>query len=382
MTWSILYVFISICAAALTAIATPICRRLSWQLNFLDNPLGEMHKKHRRATPLLGGPAMAAGWLLTILSGVFVVFVFRSHLPEALANQIPGIHSVQQLLCVISGGGIALATMGLIDDRAPMGPFIKLAFQMLICGAVAMYPKVRITLFIESPVATWLLTVCWFMFIINAFNFFDNMDGLASGVAVIAAGLFTVVAGSRQQFFVAALGAATAGAALGFYLYNHHPASIFMGDSGSHFLGYLLAVIGSLTMFYNPESSPTPAPLLIPLLVLAVPIFDVFAVVLIRHRSGKPIYCGDHNHISHRFVQMGADQETAVFLVHLLTLAIGLGAVTLLWLDARGVIVVFIQTVAVLLLVSILHRSGNGARANTPVPSVETSSADDDEPIQ
>ena len=353
---------IVIAATILTVLVTPIYRMLSWKLGVLDRPLGEFHKKHAEATPLLGGMAMLSSWLVTVFVGLWSIQFFQRYLPEWIVKQIPGILQVRPLLFVIAGGALALTIMGLIDDKRPFGPFLKLFLQVLICSCVALYPQLRITFFMKSQFFTWLITVGWFIVVINAFNFFDNMDGLASGVSVIAAVLFTIIAGVRNQFFVAALGAATAGSALGFYMFNRYPASIFMGDSGSHFLGYTLSVIGTLTSFYNVDVSPTPAPILIPILILGVPIFDVFAVTVIRLKSGKPIYSGDHNHISHRFRQMGADHKTAVVLVHLLSLAIGLGALTLLWLEAKGAVVVLIQSAIMLTLVTLLHRiTSNGS---------------------
>lgn len=355
MDWWVIYIVIGVVSTVAAAITTPIFRNISWKLNILDIPLGEFHKKHGQSTPLLGGMAMLVAWLITLYSGLLYAVAFGQNLPDQFADVVAGVQTVQSLLLAITAGAILLTGMGFVDDRRPLGPFLKFGLQLIICGLVAVHHKLRITLFLDSNLFTWALTVFWFMFIINAFNFFDNMDGLAAGTAVITGILFTVVAAARSQIFVAALGAATAGVALGFYVYNRYPASIFMGDSGSHFLGFMLAVIGALTMFYNPAASPTAAPILIPVLVLAVLIFDTFAVVIIRLRNGDPIYYGDHNHISHRFQQMGLSRPVAVCLVHLLTLIIGLGALTLLWLDRIGVVLVFIQSAAVLLLVSILH---------------------------
>ncbi len=359
MLWWPTYFIIAAGAAVITAVFTPACRYFSWKLDILDKPLGEFHKKHDAATPLLGGLALLAGWTATIFVGVWLILISKHHLPPPVSELVPGIRSVLPLLYVITAGAVALTCVGLIDDWKPMGPFVKLLLQLLICAAVAAYPKIRITVFISTPFVTWAITTCWFMLIINAFNFFDNMDGLASGIALIAAMLFTLVAVLRCQYLVGALGAVTAGTAFGFYLYNRYPASIFMGDSGSHFLGYILAVIGALTLFYQPESSPTVAPLLIPILVMAVPIFDAFAVIVIRFKSGNPIYYGDHNHISHRFHHMGLDRETSVFLVHLLSLTIGLGAVTLLWLETKGAVIVIVQSTAILTLVTVLHTNNS-----------------------
>ncbi len=356
--WWQIYLTIAIVASGVTAITTPIARVVARRFDFLDTPLGEFHKKHETAMPVLGGAAMLTGWLITVFGGLAAALLVRDRLDPAVAAQLQGVRQVLPLLLVIATGAGILAVVGLIDDKRHLGPFVKLAFQIIICGCVSIYPKVRVTLVVlDQPVLSWFITVCWLLFILNAFNFFDNMDGLASGMAVIACTLFFVVAAIRHQYFVATLGAATAGTALGFYFYNRYPATIFMGDSGSHFLGFLLAILGSLTVFYNPESSSNMASLLIPLFILALPVFDTFALMVIRTRAGKPFYYGDHNHISHRFVRMGMDRPTAVLVVQFLALAIGLGALFLLWLGTVGTILVLIQSFVMLTLVTILHRS-------------------------
>jgi UDP-GlcNAc:undecaprenyl-phosphate GlcNAc-1-phosphate transferase len=371
-------------ATGLSIAATACFRKLAWKIEFLDRPLGEMHKKHEHAIPLMGGMAILTAWALTLAAGVIGATQLPHLMPTSITVYADGVREILPVFLVIAGGGAALAVMGLIDDKRPLGPFVKLGLQILICGVVACYPKLRITLFWSQPIVTWCLTLFWFLFIINAFNFFDNMDGLSSGIAVIAALLFAVVAGLREQYFVATLAAVTAGSALGFYFYNRSPASIFMGDSGSHFLGYLLAVLGSLTVFYDPKADQTVAAVLIPLFVLALPVFDTFAVIVIRTRAGKPIYHGDHNHISHRFVKMGYDRKTAVRLVHLLALAIGLGALPLLWLSTTGALLVLAQAGAMLTLVSILHMNNSvGPEQNSEgQPEEPQSKSEDDDPAK
>ena len=184
------------------------------------------------------------------------------------------------------------------------------------------------------------------------------MDGLACGTATIAFFFFTVAAMVNGQYFVACLGASCVGASAGFWFYNHSPASIFMGDGGSHFLAFLLAVISAKVTYYNGSCSASELIILTPLFILAVPIFDAFAVVLIRLKNKKKIYVGDHNHISHRFHHMGMDRKQAVLLVHLLCLISGLGALPLLWGDLRTCFVLLIQGVVIFLLLSLLQSFG------------------------
>lgn len=354
-TWIILYLLVAAVAFGMSLLITPLCMGLARKLDFLDRPLGEMHKKHAEPIPLMGGLALFLSWALTLGGGLLVVFLSGNQLPPEVVNALPGIRGVLPQLGGLALAALALTVLGLADDRKPMGPMVKLVGQILICGAAAMLPNLRITLFWHAAPITWFLTLGWFLLIVNAFNFFDNMDGLAAGMAVICAGLFAIAAGFREQYFVATLAAVIAGCAAGFYCYNRNPARMFMGDAGSHFLGFSLAALGALVVFYDPSSTHSVVALLIPLLVLALPIFDAFAVIVIRLRAGTPIYRGDHNHISHRFVHMGLSRKVAVLVVHFLALAIGLGALSLLWLHGMAAILVLLQAAAILAVISILH---------------------------
>ena len=131
-----------------------------------------------------------------------------------------------------------------------------------------------------------------------------------------------------------------------------------MGDGGSHFLGYMLAVISAKVTYFNPLVSESRLSTLIPLFILAVPIFDTLAVVVIRLLNHKPIYVGDHNHISHRFLHMGMSRKRAVLLVHLLCLIAGLGAMPLLWGDERSCLILIAQGVTILLMLTLIQYSG------------------------
>ena len=163
------------------------------------------------------------------------------------------------------------------------------------------------------------------------------------------------VAAYRCQYFVATLAALTGGVATGFLVWNAPPARLFMGDGGSHFLGYLLAILGVMTTFYQPGESPTPTPILIPLLALGVPLGDAVAVVIIRLRLGVPIYKGDNRHISHRFVSLGLSRPHAVLVVLLLCFVVGTASLTLLWLPPAGSLLIISLVAAVFAVISIIQ---------------------------
>ena len=172
------------------------------------------------------------------------------------------------------------------------------------------------------------VTLLWIVGMTNAFNLLDNMDGLSAGVALVASAVFLVNAWVLGEFFISLLLLAFIGSLLGFLFYNYNPASVFLGDCGSLFIGY---VIASLTLLerYVSHASSTLFPVLMPVLVLAVPIMDTATVILIRLREGRPIYVGDRRHLSHRLVALGFSPRTAVLFIYLVTLSLGLGAVNL-----------------------------------------------------
>lgn len=344
---------------SLTLVFTPLCRRLAVLTNCMDMPKSEQHKLHGNATPLLGGVAMFSAWILTILLSIAATrFLDGTGATQSVKDGIPGISGVSVEFTVLCLCAFAALVLGLVDDKRPMKAGVKFLGQFLIAATAATWGGVQITLFIGGAFFSWCATVLWLLFIFNAVNFFDNMDGLVVGTAAIAFTFFTLAAVANQQYFVACLGSCSAAAAYGFWFYNHAPASIFMGDAGSHFLGFLLGVVSAKVTYFNPELSSSRFSILIPLFVLAVPIFDALAVIVIRLANHKPIYVGDHNHISHRFLHMGMTRKRAVLLVHLLALTSGLGALPLLWGDEETCMVLLLQGIVILTFLSILQYSG------------------------
>ena len=360
MEWTQVYAAIFILALGLSLIFTPLCQMLAGRTGFLDVPKHEQHKLHGKATPLLGGLAMFSAWFLTCGAALIAAGYFLpADTSGSLVREVAGIPLVQKELIVVVCCAFASMVLGTIDDRFSMSAGIKLLGQILIAVITVTFGGVHITLFMDIPWLSWTVSVFWIIFLFNAINFFDNMDGLACGTAAIAFIFFTTAAIFNGQYFVACLGACSAGAAIGFWFYNHSPASIFMGDGGSHFLAYILAVISARVTYYNPAIAASRLSVLIPLFILAVPIFDTFAVVVIRLLNHKPIYVGDHNHISHRFLHMGMTRKRAVLLVHLLCLISGLGAMPLLWGDERVCMILLAQGITIFLLMTIVQYSSN-----------------------
>jgi UDP-GlcNAc:undecaprenyl-phosphate GlcNAc-1-phosphate transferase len=362
--WSFVYLGAGLATMLISILLTRGFRNLAQRRNLLDRPLNEEHKQHSRAVPVLGGPPMYLSWLLVLGGGVAALLLAGACKPELLPRNVldylPGLKSRLPQACLLLFGATTLLAMGLIDDRKPMRASLKFAVQVLAVLPFLIWggETARLTFFCKIAWINIIVTLGWYILVVNAINFFDNMDALAGGTAAIATFSFALIAGLHGQFFVATLGAVTCGAVLGFLVYNRPPATIFMGDAGSHFLGFSLATLGILTNFYMTHESKTLAPMLIPLLVLAVPLSDAAVVVFIRLREKRPIYKGDNSHISHRFTDLGFSRRFSVLLIHLLNLVVCLGAVTLIWMPTAGVVIVLVQIAAVLAAIYLIQLYG------------------------
>jgi UDP-GlcNAc:undecaprenyl-phosphate GlcNAc-1-phosphate transferase len=181
----------------------------------------------------------------------------------------------------------------------------------------------RITLFVHSDVFSYAITIFWILTVINAFNFMDNMNGLCAGLGAIGALLFAIIAAANGEYLVATIAFLMCGALIGFLPWNFPNARAFLGDAGSHLVGYLLAVMAILPHFYT-RQNPRPLAVLSPLLVLAIPLIDLAQVVISRTLNRKPFWIGDTNHLSHRLVRAGLSRTHAVLLLWLIAVMIGI----------------------------------------------------------
>lgn len=281
---------------------TPVMRMVALRLGVMDTP--NARKIHANPVPLMGGAAIYIAFLL--------VLVFWGDL--RYINEVIGIFI----------GATLMSLLGVVDDKWGLGSYIKL-FGQLLAASILIYTGVQVRLFYN-----WLdiaLTILWVVSITNAFNLLDNMDGLSGGIAMIAAVFFTLLASLSNQYLVGALAAALAGACAGFLVHNWNPAHVFMGDTGSLFLGFLLAAVGIKLRF--PANSKT-ITWMIPLFVLALPIFDTTLVFISRLRRGKnPLTTPGKDHISHRLAILTGSRREAVLICYLIAGAIGLVAIFL-----------------------------------------------------
>jgi len=312
------YVAALAAGALATWLSLPLWLRWCMRTGLIDHP---GHRKiHAEPVPLAGGLAVLTGLLLPLAGAAFFLALWPggSALTDALAQ---GMSQRAVQIGAIAAGAIGITLLGLLDDRHVMSAKAKFAGQLSAALLLAA-ADVRVTVFLPHEALSYAVTVLWVLSVINAFNFMDNMNGLCAGLGAIGAALLGVFAGDAGQYLVASLAFMMCGALLGFLPHNFPNARAFLGDSGSHLVGYMLAVMAMLPHFYRPAQS-SPYAVLAPVLMLAVPLADMAWVVLLRLRMGKPFYVGDTNHLSHRLVRRGFSKRNTVLLIWLAAALLG-----------------------------------------------------------
>jgi UDP-GlcNAc:undecaprenyl-phosphate GlcNAc-1-phosphate transferase len=279
---------------------TPVARKLGWQLGIIDQP--SVRKVHLKPIPRVGGLAIYVAFILALL-----VFEDRFRIPQLISILI---------------GATLVSFLGVWDDRGSLRPLLKLVGQ-IVAALILVFSEVQVQ-FLPYPFLNVAVTTLWVVGITNALNLLDNMDGLSGGVGAVAAAFFLLLAVMNGQYLVGGLAAALLGACLGFLMYNFNPATIFMGDTGSLFLGFILAALGIKLRF---PGRPDIVTWMVPVIVLGLPVFDTTLVVISRLRRGVPIYQGGKDHVSHRLVAMGLTQREAVLILYLVCGALGVLAV-------------------------------------------------------
>jgi len=283
-------------------------------------------------------------------------------IPEFLAAHLPGLRAQQGKLWTLLTAATAIMLVGLVDDWRTFNWRLRLILQTAIACFVV-WQGWRMSLFIDAPMFTDVLSVVWIVGIVNAFNMLDNMDGLSAGVAWIAAAILAVVLLTapdpqthEPQLFVAGFLAVLAGALAGFLWHNSPPATIFMGDAGSYLVGFLIATSTLMATFAG-GNAPRYA-IFAPLCVLAVPIYDTLTVLSIRLREGRSPFVADRSHFSHRLVALGLSRKQAVWTIYLLTVACGLGALLLHQINGFGASVLLLMVACVLVVIAVLESVG------------------------
>jgi len=306
------------------ALSLPAWRKWCLYTGLVDDP---GHRKiHESPVPLAGGLAVMTG--LLVPPAIAVVFLKlqiaepRSLLDPNTVNLFGyGFTRRTMQLAAILLGALGMVGVGWLDDRHELRPAAKFGGQLLIATLVAA-SGVRITLFVDSILFSYAITALWILTVTNACNFMDNMNGLCAGLGLIGAWCFAWSAAVNGQYLVTSIALLTCGALLGFLPFNFPRATAFLGDSGSHLAGYVLAVLAILPHFYS-QGNPDTFAVLKPLLILAVILGDLVWVVFLRWRSGRPFYIGDTNHLSHRLVRRGLSRTTAVLVIWLIAALAG-----------------------------------------------------------
>ncbi|MBN1401757.1 MAG: undecaprenyl/decaprenyl-phosphate alpha-N-acetylglucosaminyl 1-phosphate transferase [Anaerolineae bacterium] len=297
------YLLILASAFLLAVSVTPGVRRLAVRLNIVAQP--SARRIHTRPMPMMGGVAIYAAFIIALL-----IFGDRQYVREVIGILL---------------GATLCSFMGLWDDRSGLSALIKLVGQSLAAGILILSGvQVRI---LPSHTLNIAVSMFWIVGITNAFNLLDNMDGLSGGVGATAAAFFLMLAAMSGQYLVGALAAALLGGCIGFLVYNLNPASIFMGDAGSLFLGFVLASVGIKLRFPDNVHFVT---WMIPVIVLGLPILDTTLVVISRLRRGlNPLTTPGKDHVSHRLVRVGYTQREAVLILYLAGCVLGVIAMYL-----------------------------------------------------
>jgi len=336
----ILNVLVILIAFLLTVGLTPLVIRLGLRYNLVDAP--NVRKVHSLPVPRIGGIAVFAPILLLAVSAFFG--------SRFLGLAQGGFNSLILKLLVIASFVFAV---GLVDDIKSLRARFKLLCQLLaavlVCTAGIRMTSLSFGDLVTIPLGgfSWVFTISWIVGVTNAVNLIDGLDGLAAGVCAMAAGAVFVIACNFADPFVALLMAAMIGALLGFLIYNFHPAKIFLGDSGSFMLGFVIASSSA----YCVARTGKAVALAVPIVALGIPILDTLFTMLRRFLDRRSLFAPDSGHFHHRLLALGLNQRQAVVAVYLVTFcATGLGMFMLITTGVRTV-VVFLCVLILLVMV-------------------------------
>jgi UDP-GlcNAc:undecaprenyl-phosphate/decaprenyl-phosphate GlcNAc-1-phosphate transferase len=315
------YVVACVVALFLSVLVTPLVRRFALRIGAVSTPGGR--HVHGRTVPRLGGIALAFAWAVPVVAlALRDPFVTRALQGKLL-----------QIVTVVAGGGVICA-VGALDDARGLRSVHKLAAQVVVatfafaCGFQIQAVQLPLLGVLQMGVFALPVTVLWIVGVTNAVNLIDGLDGLAAGVSFFAAFTSFVIASISGSVFVALTMAALMGALVGFLFFNFNPARIFMGDSGSYFLGFVLATT-ALAGGGLQQKASTAVSLLVPVLALGVPIFDTLFSMFRRLLERRPIFSADRGHVHHRLLDLGLTHRRAVVFLYGVSILLAAGAIAI-----------------------------------------------------
>lgn len=335
-------IFAFIVSFAFTFATTPLVRRFAFKIGAIDIPK-DNRRMHKKPTPRIGGLAIIFGFTVATLC-----FAQPS----------------RQLYGTLAGAAI-IAVMGVIDDCKNLPAKLKFVIQIIAALVVVFAGDIKIDVFTnpnflsDNPywvLPEWLsvtLTVIWIVFITNAVNFIDGLDGLAAGVSAIMSISLVFISIRVGEYSIAILGIALMGSCFGFLPFNFNPAKIFMGDTGSTFLGFMLATLSIQGVF----KSYAVISFAVPLLILGLPLFDALFAMIRRILRGQSPMTADRGHLHHRLVDMGFSQKQTVFILYAISGVLGITAVLLAESSVLRALLLVICVLILLLIGSMLGKN-------------------------
>jgi len=356
LSWTLINGIVFFQALVFSLLLTPVSITLGKRFGLIDHP--KIDRFHKQTKVRSGGIAIFLGFAIAaLLDLVLVYFLYKNDalFQENVSRLLGNVKAVLPRLIGLMAGASFIFLVGLVDDRFTLRPRTKLLCQVLSAVPLLLV-GIRIRLFLPAGFGI-LLTMFWIVLLTNSFNLLDNMDGLASGTAIIVSLVFSFVSWQAGNRFMTVILILLAGSIMGFWYFNFIKSRLFMGDGGSHFIGYMIAALSIQATYYK-TGAPTSLPVLTPLVILAVPLFDTISVMFIRFREGRPLMKGDTNHFSHRLVSLGMSPRQAVVFIYLVTVCVALAAMPLGYLPLVPALVQFSQVVFWFFLIFLIERAG------------------------
>ena len=340
---------------------TAAARIFAIRIGLVSHPTADRYNQY--ALPLGGGIAIFSTLAISIIAAIITVkFLvpagFLNWLGPSVVDYTQGfLGRINELIVILIAAAVLFA-LGLWDDKKRLGPYFKLLVQFAAAITAAAFGGASVEFFIENHLITTILSAIWIVFLINSFNFLDNMDGASAGIAAIGCSILFVAAALSGQVFVGGLTLVFIGTLAGFLVFNFPPAKIFMGDAGSLVIGFFVAVLTLKTTYYHQAQSGRWFSVFFPLICMAVPLYDFISVTILRISQGKSPLVGDTQHFSHRLKKRGLTETQTVLTLYLATFCTGLGATFLYQVDFLGAILIFVQTFMILAIIAILEATG------------------------